>query len=261
MNKQNRKDVIIQLQEKGYRQAKGIRGLYLNQIGKVYSLPLNKEIKPSKRNYIKVGSELISLPKLLLLTFKGQEYRTGQITFIDGNNQNLSINNIKYNCLHTPQCKQNVDKEGLLTAIRCYFEVSKKYKVSNSPLTRLYINEILNKRLFYVKCVNQKHIEVFKTYINGYTNSITKTAQEYNLSVRDCTTIVNGYLNTLINDILSELADKKLSVQEYSIKKSPISEYNEILLSYGLKPIRKRKKSTKELIKEFTDQANKIQKM
>ena len=255
MNKESRNNKLKTLKEKGYKQVSGFSGLFIDQLGRVYSLKHGKHLKPSTRNYIYTGSGLVSVPKLVLQAFKGQKYRPGQITYIDGNKYNTTPGNLKYNSLFAANELELINYTGLLTAIRCYFAVPEKFKVKNIVATRILLNEILLKRGFYSSKNQEKYIEVYKTYMNGFVNNYTQSGKQHGLSVRDCAIIVNKFTNTLINEVLTDLENGKLFIWEYQSKPETrtdvIRKYNELNKAKGAPPLPLRKKSTKELLKEW----------
>jgi hypothetical protein len=255
MNKEARSSKIKTLKEQGYKPVSGFSDLFINPLGQVYSLKKGKHIQPSNRNCIYSGAGFLSIPKLVLQAFRGQKYRSGQITYIDGNKANTTPGNLKYSSLFNKSEKELVNYSGLLTAIRCYFAVSQKYKVKNSILTRIYLNEILIKRGFYGSKNKEKHIEVFKSFMEGFNNNHTNAGQLHGLSVRDSSIIINKFTNTLINEVLTDLENGNLSIQEYQPKPKTqtevIRKYNELNKAKGMPPIPLRRKSTKEVLREW----------
>jgi len=252
------------LKQQGYKQVKGYPCLYINKQGDIYNRETDKHLQPGNKNKIKYNNEYLSIPKLVLQAFAGQEYRTGQITYIDGNKTNIALQNIKYSCIFAPNQRNEVNKTDLLTAIRCYFPVEQKYKVKNIVITRMYLEIITEKRYFFNQKSDLKYIEVYKTFMSGFTNSIVNTAKEHGLSIRDCSNIVNGFTNILINEILHELKNGILHVCDFTPKKPTKTEItkriNKYLVASGATPLPLRKKSFKEKLKEFNKHSEEIKK-
>ena len=225
--KATRPKTAKELKNEGFRLVNGFDYLYINENGKVYDTNKRKYLTPTARNYIKPENKYLSVPKLVLMTFDGKAYKSGQIQYIDGNKANLSRENIKYSRLFTTEQSNKVNKSDLLTAIRCYFEIDQKYKIRNNFYTRLFLESILAKRAFFTKHKKTKHIEVYLTYLGKHLfelKSIADTAKEHCLSVRDCLLIVNSFTNILISEILHELKNGTLFVLEYQKPKRTIKE-------------------------------------
>ena len=206
-----------ELRKQGFKPVKGF-SIYVNKHGKVYSLNKGDFVKVYKNNQININGKNFNVPKLILQAFKGQPYKTGYIVYIDGNKSNLNIENLKYSSLFTNNTHQKLNNENLISAIRCYFQVSPNYKVRNILKTKIYINKIIEKREFFINHINTQHIEVFETYIslNNLTfTSIEETAKIYNISERDCSTIVNSFINMLSTEILEDLNAGILQTKDY----------------------------------------------
>lgn len=251
MQRSKRAETIHQLKQSGFKLVTGFSSLYVNTQGKVYNLKTGKYLKPTPRNLIKPENEYLSVPKLVLQAFAKQPYRNGQIQYIDGNKTNLSVQNLKYSRIFTPdRTPEPVNRENLMTAIRCYIQVKERFKVNESLQTRFYLQSITRQRLFFIHKQDLQHIEVFETYING-ANTI-KTATKHGLTVRDCSVIVNQFINLLITEILQELENGLLTIQPYKpkppTKTQTIREYNKGLIERGKKPLPLRKKEPERTI-------------
>jgi len=254
MQRSKRAETIHQLKQDGFKLVTGFSSLYVNQRGKVYNIKTGKYLKPTPRNLIKPENEYLSVPKLVLQAFAKQPYRNGQIQYINGNKANLSVQNLKYSRIFAPdRTHEPVNRENLLTAIRCYIQVKERFKISDSYQTRFYLQSITRQRLFFIYKKDLQYIEVFETYIEG--NNTTKTATKHGLTVRDCSVIVNQFINLLITDILTDLENGLLTIQPYKpkppTKTQTIREYNKGLIERGKKPLPLRKKSLKEQLRDF----------
>lgn len=255
MQREARNQQINQLKQNGFKMVKCYPYLYINENGKVFNLNTGKHLQPGRRNIIKPETNELNLLKLVLQAFKGETYRAGQIVFIDGNKANITAENIKYSRLFEPGKTIEVNKDDLITAIRCYFEVEKRYTTKDTLQTALFLDIIINKRHFFYDHYNTPFIEFFKTYIVGFKNSLSYTAKKHGLTVRDCSIIVNGFINQLIADILQDLKAGFLKINDYQPRKKTetqiLKEYNEQRKANGQKPLPLRKKSLKESLKEF----------
>ncbi len=237
--KRTRPKTSKELKKEGFKLVNDFDYLFINENGKVYDTNKQRFLKPTSRNYIKAENKLLSVPKLVLMTFDGKPYKRGQIQYIDGNKSNLSPKNIKYIRLFAPEHKNKVNQTDLITAIRCYFEIDQKYKIRDNFHTRLFLQSILKKRLFFIRHKNLKHIDVYLTYLGKHLfeqKSITETAKQHFLSVRDCLEIVNNFTNILITEILQDLEKGYLKKNEFSKPKRNINEslqdFKEYLNSY-----------------------------
>ena len=96
--------------------------------------------------------------------------------------------------------------------------------------------------------------------MQGYTKNRIETAKENCISVRDCSFVVNKFLNILITDIITDLEAGKLTKQVYQTrpktKTQILREVNEYLTANGGEPVPLRRKSEKELLKDFKKYLN-----
>lgn len=253
MNRIQRAERIKQLKENGYKRVPNISYIYLNDSGKIYSLQKDRELKSTSKNLVRIENEYLNVAKLILWIFKKEPMRANQqIRYIDGDRTNLSVENVEYTRKYKNGLKSNVNNENLYIAIRCYFNVPKKYKIKDRFRTRMYLSEILEMRGFYIDNQNKEGIEVFKSYMKDLISNHAVIAQKYNISIWDCAYIVNGFINQLSNEILKALQAGILQVKDFKLtKRQELRELNKQLVSNGLNPIRLRKKSNKELIKDF----------
>lgn len=232
MQREARNQQINQLKQNGFKMVKDYPYLYINEAGNVYSLKTGEYLNPDPKNNIKAENKRLSVPKLILQTFKGETYRAGQIVYIDGNKANTTAPNIKYSRLFEPDKTIKVNQADLMTVIRCYFEVEKRYTTKNSIQTRIFTRFILSERGFFIDNSEKPFIDVLKTYIEGLQNSLSASAKKHGLTARDCSIIVNGFINQLISDILQDFKAGILRINDYQ-------------------PRKKRKPTTKQLLEDW----------
>ena len=164
----NRAETIRRLKQQGFKVVTGFSYLYINQHGQIFSLITGKYVETNTRNCIRPRGEWLSVPKLVLQAFRRQLYRSGQITYLDGNKSNMSAANLKYSRIFAPdRTVEPINRENLTKAIRCYIQVTERFKANDKFQTRLYLQTITQQRLFFIFYQDSKHIEVFKTYIEG----------------------------------------------------------------------------------------------
>ncbi len=242
MKAENQKNAIAQLKKQGFKVVKGYANLYLNQSGVVYHCTKGRYLKiVQNRNTISIGTKKVSVPKLILQEFAGETYRAGQIAYIDGDKTNICLSNIRYQRKYPPGEAKRIERDKLLTAIRCYFSVDKNYTPGNQFLTKEYLRAITESRDFFNIHSQKANIKVFSTYLNGIhaetiPNSTTKylgalskhaTAKALNLSVRDTETIIENFTALLITEILTEMDAGKLALRPYREKNNTINQLNE----------------------------------
>jgi len=255
-----------ELKKEGFKLIENYNYLYINVNGKVYSTKTRKYIQPTARNYIKAGQKYINVPKVVLMAFKNEPIRNGKILYIDGNTANLSHVNIKYSRLFTNEQTKKVNNTDLMTSIRCYFEVEQKFKIRDNFKTRLFLKSILEKRAFFLRHKKIQGIEVYLTYLGKHLfeqKSIAYTAKEHSLPVRDCLVIVNSFTNILITEILQDLENGILYIHGYlpklPTKTDEIKQINEYLTSKGQTALPLRKKSEKQIVKDFQNYLQDLQ--
>lgn len=252
-----KRQIMRNLKEKGFRRVKPYPDLFINEYGTVYSLNAGKELKADHRNTVYIsGGKRVSVPRLILFVFRNEPIREkSHIRYLDGNTGNLSPSNMEYVRKYENSHKNEVNAENLYTAIRCYFEVPKKYNLKDYILTRMYLSEIIKKRCFYTEYYKRSGIDVFKSYMKGIANNIKDVGKECDTNFKDVQIIVNDFINLLINDILADLEAGKLKVNNFQprpkTKTQLLRETNEQLKEMGLKPLPLRKKSLREKAKDF----------
>jgi hypothetical protein len=257
-----RRDFIKYLTQKGYKRIKTLPNLFLNDSGQIYDLNTGRKLTAIRNTYIRYCGRYLNIAKLVLLTFKKEQIRGGQIRFIDGNKSNISTQNLEYVTKYND--RKHIDRERLKTAIRCYFEVEKKYNTKNHIQTRIFLKHIISTRLFYYDYSKRPHIDVFKSYMNGIINNCANVSKMHGITVRDCNYIINDFINLLVNDILTDMQNGILQTKEY-YKKLTNTDYtrqtNEYLKKRGLKPLPLRKKAKKETLNVYIKHSNQIKSM
>lgn len=212
-------ELITTLKKSGFVPVREYEQLYINKSGEVWNISKGKQLKRDQKNKIYFNKRF-SVPKLLLLTFKNEPIREKQhIRYKDGNSLNISLENVEYIRELKSELKTLLNGSKLYTAIRCYFEVSPKYKIKDWVLTQMYIQSIAKKRLFIERHTDIKYIDIFKNYIEGFQMSIKQTATATSKNMFDVSMIVNEILNTFSDEILTDLKAGKLSVKEFEPKK------------------------------------------
>lgn len=265
MNRDDRNKTIRQLKEKGFRKIKGFSYLYINENGEIFNLRKGRFMKVSKKNQIKPDEKYLSVPKLILEAFRNHKYRPGQIVYLDGDRENITVENVSYKRVFSSnEIPISISDASVLNVIRCYFDVESTYNVKNNLQTKMYLNEIAELRGFYSLNQKDKYIDVFKGYLNIYSdlNSLTDVAKSYNLSYRDCKLIVNRLLDSLINEVLQDLERGVLKIKGFKPKEKTkteiIKEYNKGLIERGVKPIPTRSKSNKQRLREYQNRLNEL---
>lgn len=250
----NTKQTTQQLKQAGFIKVKGFKFLFINAKGEALNNATGQYFKPNSRNNIHIEYKRRSLPKLILQYFAKQPIRSGQITYLDDNRSNLAVQNLKYTRIFAPQTKTTVSKAALMTAIRCYFKVPKRYKIEDSIQTQLYLQTIIQLRAFYVTNAKNPNLAIFKTYIEGFSKNLITVSKAYNLSVHDVKTITDQLTNQLVNEILQDLKEGELIINEFRPKQPNetdlLREVNKSRIANGLKPVPLRKPSKKEQAKQ-----------
>ena len=235
MKRTDRNERIKHLKTNGFKVVKGYSFLYVNEHGSVFSLVKDSLLKPDSRNLISVNGKRLNLPKLILEAYKGIKLSKGKIVYIDGNKLNLNANNLRYARIFKPKVTIEVNQTDLLAAIRCYFEVEKRFKVSNYFLTKFYLKCIAEKRGFFLTNKGKNDIEVFEYYLMG--NSIAKSDKKSILDIRDCRLIVYSHQNTLISEVLEDkkqgLLTEKEFIQRKKSKRQIVKQWNDYISTFS----------------------------
>ncbi len=206
---------IASLKLEGFKKVSKYPFLFVNSSGKVFHLKKNTYLQTNKNGYVRFDGKTLNTAKLIIEAFNGQQYRNGQIIHIDGNKLNFNAKNLKYSRIFKPNNDIKTNKADLLTAIRCYFKVEKHFNLKDSFKKQLYISSIIEKRQFFSNYGKAPHIAIFKTYISESTGNIKKTAHFHNLSIKDCTQIINTFLNLLTAEILTDLENRILTSKDF----------------------------------------------
>lgn len=215
---------IQELKKMGFQPIPELKNIFINRKGEIYNPVKCNWIKPDERNYLRLQGKNINVPKMILYIFGNQPIKPGKIIYSDGNKKNLNIENLKYCRLFENSPKNEIDKTELLTAIRCYYEISPNYTVNDKIKTGFYIYNIAEKRNFikrYILYIDKQYIEIFKTYLkskNFNHYSISQIAKQYDLNIRDCNFIINAFLTELINEILTDLKAGLIIIKEFEKK-------------------------------------------
>lgn len=209
MKREVRNSIIKDLVSKGFKRSKNAPFLYLNRSGATYDLKKGKLLEPDSRNYIFVEKKRLSLPKLVLATFASQPIKSGQIVYIDGNKRNLNIDNLRYSS-QLPTIKLvSIDNGQLLEAIRCYFNVSKRYSVRNTELTKVYLSFIVEKRGLQ----GEKNAKLIEYYLFG--KNVKECSVKFGLRERDARAIINDFINGLSNEVIKDKQNGLLNELSY----------------------------------------------
>ncbi len=226
MKYRDRIEKIRSLKNEGFKMIKNYPDLYICPTGRIFNLSKGKwESLVRERLTVIVNGRRLSVPKLLLQTFANQPYLTHRhVKFLDGNRLNLDVINLKYS-----NGAINVDGERLLKAIRCYFEVAKRYKVRDIFRTKIYLQSIVNSRLFIVRHSKDSYIGLFAAYLEKVTVTRNEMAEKYNITIRDCHNIVNGYINQLIDEVLRDLDAGFFEMKGFQARKLTYRDFKKFL--------------------------------
>lgn len=247
MQREARNQQISQLKQNGFKMVKDYPYLYINKTGSVYSFRTCGYLKTDTKNSINAENKRLSVPKLILQTFKGETYRAGQIKYIDGNKANITAENIKYRRVFSPDINpESLNNNNIMTVIRCYFQVEKKFKVRDSFRMKMYLNAIADKRQFFIDKSKLQYIEVFKTYMNS--NNTIKNANTYGLTIRDYSIIINKFKNMLIGEVLQDIETGKLKVLDFKTKRHSKTQVKSV--DEKLKDFERKLNEYKEQVRE-----------
>ena len=199
------------LKSQGFRPITGFEPLYINRKGDVYNPIAQKYVRKYNGNRFTYNSKSHHIAKAILLAFKQEPYKHGAIIhYIDGNSQNLDPSNIEY------RGKLNkTDRTTLLTAIRCYFQVAKRYRANETPATRYYLWEIARLRIFFLKHKHLPHIDIFRDYIENIHYTRPHIGKLHNLPIRRVCEIIEGCLQIMVDEILADVHFGALNIKEY----------------------------------------------
>lgn len=229
---------LTTLKEKGFKKIKRLKSHYINKKGVVYNFETKKYLYPKNANYIKLEGKMLNGAKLVLQAFAKEPYRKTRVKFIDGNNNNISLENVKYSRLYLPMEVLKVNPKELIAAIRCYCWVKKDFNINNHSVLNSYLRHIISKRAFITEHYKKPHIEIFREYIFHGITGISKDnlCIKYDLHYEDCNKVVDYFTNLLVSDIKQDVSKGLLKVKDY------YKEY----------------KNTKEAIKSYIESTKEI---
>lgn len=242
---------------------RGLCGYYISPTGNIVNAVTGSPLKRLKgRDLIRIENKTYSVPKLLLSAFHGEPYRKQRhISYIDGNRDNLNLQNVRYVTLGIDLPDKPIDDADFVTAIRCYIKVRKRYNRMDNVATQIYLQCITEARRFFMFYAKSPYIDVFEAYLSGFRMCIATTAKEKGLTVRDCGRVIRWHLNVLIQDIHKDLKDGLLMIQPYQPRKKTLlqvmKEYNESRCRLGLPPVRLQRR-TKESVLERWERVSRI---
>ncbi|HCT31522.1 MAG TPA: hypothetical protein DIW31_12535 [Bacteroidales bacterium] len=128
-----------------------------------------------------------------------------------------------------------VNQNDLLTAIRCYFEVEKKFNVKNYIRTKFYLGSIAEKRGFFIANKGKENLEAFEYYLKG--DNIRESAKKSGLGIRDCSLIVNTFLNAMISEVLEDKKQGSITEMEFiqrkRTKRQIIKKWNDYMSTFS----------------------------
>ncbi len=197
---------------------------FINESGQTTVYPSERIKSP---NRLTLNGKTIIIEKVVLWIFKGEAIRSGKIVHIDGNAGNNSPNNLKYKTLEALAKNENVNCPDLLTAIRCYFQVRKKFKArTNDYQTRFYLKEIIQRRNRYGGKMPKEETIFFDWCYCWTAEPVTnkQIAEKYGLAAREAKTLIAKKVNQFTAAIIQEMESGKLEVLPYYKPKRKPSE-------------------------------------
>jgi len=183
-----------------------LKGISISRTGSVQNTKTGKTLKVTKRGYFTFSGKPISLPKIMMETFSKIPIRSGQINFIDGNNQNFDIDNIEYKTKLTDI--KPPDENDILKILRFYYGSKVTFNIKDVFRYRMFLKIILKQRNFFDMNSNQDNILIFKDYFSIDMPSYLKLSKRHNITVRDAQRTIYLFLNKLIEDFQNELKSK-----------------------------------------------------
>ncbi|PQA92750.1 hypothetical protein SAMN05421796_11066 [Chryseobacterium piscicola] len=179
-----------------------LKDIAVSNTGSVKNLKTNQILKISKRGYFTYNSKPISIVKLMLETFKDIKIRTGQIKFIDGNDQNFFVENIEYKT--KLQKISRPSETAILEIIKYYFGSNAKINIKDVFNYRMQLKTVLDLRDFFKTHKSSLFIEIFEDYFSFHLPSFSNLAKRNNVTVNDARRTVYFFLNKLIEDCYSD---------------------------------------------------------
>lgn len=175
-----------------------IPGISISKTGSVKNTKRDEILKVSKRGYFTFKNTSISLPKLMIETFKKIPMKTGQIKYIDGNNQNFNIENLEY--------KTKLDKidppleNDIIEILKYYYGSKETFNLKDVFKYRMHLKIVLDQRNFFIKYKHLPNISIFRAYFSFNMPGYRNLSILHNITVRDAQRTVYFYLNKLIED-------------------------------------------------------------
>jgi len=211
-----RNQVIADLKKQGFRRIPET-DIFINDKGETMIYPKNQ---PASRDRLTLNGKTIRIEKVVLWIFKGEPIRGGKIVHIDGNTANNSPENLKYRTLGTlTAAPVNVNRPDLLTAIRCFKAVEKRFKARTSdPQTRDFLKDIFPIR---VKTPFQEMTEFERIFLDWCycweckptTNK--QISEKYGLTLLEAKNLIAAQLNRFTGAIIQDLENGKLTLFPY----------------------------------------------
>lgn len=181
---------------------------YLNDIsvtmeGKVYNHRTQKFLHVTDKGYFFYHNKHRSLPKILLLTYKGHTYNSGHINFKDGNRKNYNICNIDY--VKNRHTYKQPAKSEMKAVLRRYVGLKTKIEIDDALNYRNQLYATLQTRKFFEKYKDYDFINIFKNYFTlDICIPMSSLAKYHNISLQKIREIIYFFLHRLIEDCKEE---------------------------------------------------------
>jgi hypothetical protein len=231
---------IKELQSKGFKKTT-VKGLFLNENGKVYNHTTGNDIKPRSTGKVIINGKEYNLLKLILETFGKMPIRTGKILFLNGNYRDLYYKNLVYAV--GPHSKAPTETN-IINCIRLYFAVEKKFN-RNNIFYKSNLEYIATKRGF-IHLHGKNDFDLFLEWIKPLSQSKPEISKKHGYTVRNGTNAINKYLVLLVNECLQDQKNGLLQIIDFTPKPLTATEKNkktnETLKNMGSKvkiPLRK----------------------
>ncbi|WP_395078126.1 hypothetical protein [Flavobacterium sp.] len=245
---------IRELQNQGFKKTQ-ISGLYVSKTGKAYNYNSNRFLTATGKGTIIINGKGYNFAKLILETFCKIENRSGQINFINGNDKDFNFENLEYKS--TIKQPPPVAKD-LIKCIRFYFEVDKKFTISNI-LYKFYLYEIIKMRNFNYK-YKGLDFDLFLDYSKNdfcvLSNNKKTIFDKFKYTATNGKNAINKYLNLLICECLQDFENGLLKVKDFKPKQptktDTLRAIQKKAIEYGFNvKIPLRKKSIKEILNDY----------
>lgn len=229
---------------------------WINSAGVAYNKQTERQSKPRT---IKADGKEWKTEKVVLWLFAGIKPRGGQIVHIDGNKANTAVENLKYATVVTLPT-ETINRENLCTAIRCFFEISKRAKpATNDIIVLTYLGEIYKAVRFAERYGNEPYFIYFEKWIARYAHGVTgmfkpETIEQPNaLTAREMLTIKAHYTNRLTAEICADLSAGVYELKPFAPTPAQRQKQElEKLKAYGITiPKKPRRKSDKQILRDY----------